>query len=190
MNLEDMKKVWDSDSNQTLYVIDQFKMDQMVNKKSMSANRRASYVENFIIIMNVGIPIIIFTLTGLCDSIGFGEYSIGLLTLATAAGTYYYKKVRQANQLNEGDSVLNNLDQAIHNATYQSRLSKFLLTWYIGGIAILSIFHLILEKTNLWFILMITVTFIIALVVGRWEQRCLHDKKRNELIDLKRKLQE
>ena len=185
-----MRKVWDSDSNQTLYVIDQSKMNQMVNKKSMSANRRASYVENFIIIMNIGIPIIIFTLTGLNDNIGFGEYSIGALTIATAAGTYYYKRVRLANQLNEGDSVLNNLDQAIHNATYQSRLSKFLLTWYIGGLAILSISNLILEETNLWFILMIGFVFIVALVVGQWEQRCLHDKKRNELIDLKCKLEE
>ena len=190
MNLEDMKKIWDSDSNQTLYVIDQHKMDQIVNKKSINANRRVNYVENIIIILNIGIPIIIFALTKGSDKVGFGEYSIGLLTLSTAVGTYYYKRVRLANQLNEGDSILNNLDQAINNATYQSKLSNFLLIWYILGVATLSVINLILEDTNIWLIVMMIFIFIVALAVGRWEQRCWHDKKRDELIDLKRKLTE
>lgn len=188
MNLEDMKKVWDSDSNQTLYVIDQSKMDQIVNKKSMSANRRASYVENFIIIMNLVIPVVLFTIAGLNDQIDFGEYSMGLFTIATAAGTYYYKRVRLANQLNQGDSVLDNLDQAIHNATYQAKMTSFFLTWYIIGVSALTISNLILEGTNIWFIIMISIVFIIGLIVGRWEQRCWHDKKRDELIELKKKL--
>ena len=138
--------------------------------------------------MNIIIPIILFVIAGLFDKINYGEYSIGIFALATAVATYYYKRVRLANQIEQSESVLNNLNQAIYNASYQAKMTKFCLNWYLLGVAVLTISNLILENTNIWFVIFIALTFVIAWIVGRWEQRCLHDKKRDELIDLKQKL--
>lgn len=188
MNLEDMKKVWDSESNQTLYVIDQSKMETMVNRKSKNANKRASYVENFIIFMNLIVPVILFVIGGLNDNVGFGEYSMGLFCLISVVVTLIYKRKRLSSQINSGDTMLDNLTQAIHNATYQARMTDFFLTWYILGVGILSISNLIREGINIWFIASMILVFVVGLIVGRWEQRCWHEKKRDELLDLKEKL--
>lgn len=190
MNLEDMKKVWDSESNQTLYVIDQSKVEQMVNNKSMSANKRASYVENFIIIMNLIVPVILFVIGGLNDKIGFGEYSMAVFCLISVGATFIYKRKRLSSQLNSGDTMLDNLKHAIHNATYQARMTDFFLTWYILGVGVLSIFNLVKEGTNIWIVISMALVFVVGLIVGRWEQRCWHEKKRDELISLLDKLEE
>ena len=190
MNIEDMKKIWDSEGNQTLYVLNESKVESIVNKKSLDANKRASYVENFIITVNLVLPIALFIFASIKEELNFGEWALILFSLLSAMGTYYYKRVRISNQLNAGDAMLDNLDQAIHNATYQARMTQFILTWYIIGVASLMIYNMIREGTNIWFIVGISFTFIVAWFVGRWEQKCWHDKKRDELIALKRKLME
>ena len=179
-----MKKIWDSESNQTLYVIDQSKVEQMVNNKSMSANKRAGYVENFIIIMNLIVPIILFVIGGLNNEIGFGEYSMAIFCLISVGATLIYKRRRLSSQLNSGDTMLDNLKHAIHNATYQARMTDFFLTWYIIGVGVLSIFNLVKEGTNIWIVISMALVFVVGLIVGRWEQRCWHEKKRDELISL------
>lgn len=190
MNIEDMQKIWDSESHRTLYVIDQSKLEKIVNQKSLDANRRAAYVENFIIAMNVLVPLILFLIGGLNDTLDFGEYAIGTFCLITVIATFIYKRRRVGSQLNFGDSMLDNLDHAIHNARYQAKMTDFFLTWYILGVGILSIINLIREGTNIWFVMGIAIVFVIGLIVGRWEQKCWHEKKRDELISLRKKLTE
>jgi len=185
-----MQKIWDSESNQTLYIMNQSKVDEIVNKKSNNAHARANYVEGFIIIMNVVVPLILLLIGGLHDTIGFGEYSFCGFALITVIATLIYRRNRIKSQPVLGDSMLDNLDHAIHNATHQARMTGFFLIWYIVGVGVLSIYNLILEEANIWFIIGMTIVFVIGLIVGRWEQRCWHERKRDELISLRNKLRE
>lgn len=188
MKLEEMQKIWDSESNQTLYVMNQNAVEHFVKTKANSANKKAAYVENFIIIMNLMVPIILFTIAYLNDKQDFGEYAIGTFMFLTVLLTFNYKRNRINSQKNWGKSIMDAVDQAIHNATYQAKMTKIFLTWYILGVGALSIINLIIEDTNIWLILMIAVIFIIGFVGGKWEQRAWHDKQRDDLISLKAKL--
>ena len=84
--------------------------------------------------------------------------------------------------------MLDTLDEAIHNATYQARLSKTILIWYLLGMAIISISMLIVEGKSIWLISVMIVFFVFALFVGKWEQRVFHDRYRDELVAFKEKL--
>ncbi len=188
MKLEEMQKIWDTKTNQTLYVMDEKAVEKVVKGKANSANRRAAFVENFIIGMNVIVPLVLFGIASLKDKQHFGEYALGIFMLITAIYTYNYKKRRINSQKNWGKSMLDSMDHAIHNATYQVKMTNIFLTWYIVIVGILTIINLIIEDTQLWLIFMIAGTFIVALVVGRWEQRACHNKQLDDLISLRAKL--
>jgi len=188
MKLEDMQKIWDSETNQTLYVMNQKAVESFVKKKANSANRKAAYVENFIIIMNLVVPIILMTIISLNNKQHFGEYALAAFMILTALFTYNYKRRRISSQKNWGKSMLDSMDHAIHNATYQAKMTNIFLIWYILIVGVLSVINLIIEKTNIWLILMIAFIFIIGLIVGRWEQKAWHNKQLEDLISLREKL--
>jgi len=188
MKLEEMQKIWDSKINQTLYVMDENAVEKFVKRKANSANKKAAYVENFIIIMNIIVPIILITITRLNDKQHFGEYALAAFMVATAIYTFIYKKRRISSQKNWGKSTLDAMEHAIHNATYQAKMTYIFLTWYTLIVGILAIVNLIIEDTNIWLILMIAFIFILGLVVGRWEQRAFHNKQLVDLISLRQKL--
>lgn len=188
MKLEDMQKIWDSNTNQTLYVMDHKAVESFVKRKASSANKKAAYVENFIIIMNLVVPIFLLTIATLNNKQHFGEYALAIFMVLTALYTYNYKRKRINSQKNWGKSMLNAMDHAIHNATYQAKMTNIFLIWYILIVGVLSVVNLIIEDTNIWLILMIAFVFIIGLIVGRWEQRAWHNKQLEDLISLRAKL--
>ena len=188
MKLEDMQKIWHSETNQTLYVMNQKAVESFVKKKANSANRKAAKVENFIIIMNLVVPVILLTLASLNNKQHFGEYALAAFMIITAFFTYNYKKRRINSQKNWGKSMLDSMDHAIHNATYQARMTNIFLIWYTLIVGVLSVTNLIIEKANVWLIVMIAFVFVIGLIAGRWEQRAWHNKQLEDLISLRSKL--
>ena len=188
MKLEEMQKIWDSKSNQTLFVMNQESVEKHVKNRSNKVNKRAAFVENFIIGMNFIVPTILFLLAYLNDKLDFGEYAVGAFMFATVIFTFNYKMKRINSQKNWGITMLDSIDQAIHNATYQAKMTKVFLTWYILGVGALSVINLIIEDANPWLIVMISFVFLIGFIVGKWEQRSWHDKQRDDLIALREKL--
>jgi hypothetical protein len=188
MKLSEMQKIWDSKTNQTLYVMDEKAVEKIVKIKAHKANKKAAYVENFIIVINLIVPIILFLLAYMNDKTDFGEYAIGIFMFLTVVLTFNYKRRRINSQKNSGKSMLDALEHAIHNATYQAQMTNIFLTWYILGVGLLTVINLIIEKTNIWLILMISFIFAVGMIVGRWEQSAWHDKQRDDLIALRDKL--
>lgn len=188
MKLEEMQKIWDSKKNQTLYIMDENAVEKFVKRKANSANRRTAYVENFIIIMNLVVPVILLSIASLNDKQHFGEYAMAAFMVTTAVYTLIYKRRRISSQKNWGKSTLDAMDHAIHNSTYQVKMTNIFLTWYTLGVGVLTVINLIVEDTNIWIILMIAFTFVVGIVVGRWEQRACHSKQLEDLISLRHKL--
>lgn len=188
MKLEEMQKIWDSENNQTLYVMNEIAVEKFVKNKTYSANKRVNFVENFIIFINLLVPIVLLIITQLKDKQHFGEYAIAAFTLSVALYTYMYKMKRIKNQENWDKSMLASLDQAIYNATKQAKMTNIFLTWYTLILGILTVTNLVIEKTNIWLVAMIAFLFILGIVVGRWEQRAIHNKQLEDLIALREKL--
>ena len=189
MNLEEMQKIWNSDTQEHLYAIDEKGMEKIVFKKRNKAIKRVTLVENLILWMNILLPsfLIVFAFIKGKDKVSI--YLMEAFMFLTAAYIAYHKNLRLKSYKNWGKSMMDVLDEAIHNATYQARLSKTLLIWYLLGLAIISIIMLIFEGKPWWLIFLMGLFFGLAFFFGRWEQRYFHDRHRDELIALKDKLQ-
>ncbi|MFT4535162.1 MAG: hypothetical protein ACJA1A_001796 [Saprospiraceae bacterium] len=190
MNIQDMQKIWDTESNQTLYVLDEASVLNRINKKVISAERRANSTENFIIAINIFVTIVLFAIAILNDNLGTWEYLMAIFAALTIGFVLYYRKKRYEFQSQVGDKMLDNLNKAIHHATVQAKMTDLFLIWYIIGVGALTLSNMIIQNISIWLILPIAITMVIGFIVGRWEQRSIHEKKRDELIDLRTKLVE
>ena len=188
MNLEEMKKIWNSETQETLYAIDQEGMSKIVNRKRAKTLKRVSLVENLIMWMNIILPTGLVILTIVANKPKASVYIMSTFMFLTAAYIGYFRNKRLNSYKNWGKSMLDTLEEAIHNASYQARLSKTILVWYLLGIAIISISMLIAEGKPLWLISIMLGFFVLAFFVGKWEQSAFHDRYRDELISLKEKL--
>ncbi|MEM9545264.1 MAG: hypothetical protein AAGA77_04790 [Bacteroidota bacterium] len=189
MNIEEMQKIWNSDTQEHLYAIDEKGMEKIVFTKRNKAIKRVNLVENIILWMNILLPSFLIILAFIKGKDKVSIYAMEAFMFLTAAYIAYHKNLRIKSYKNWGKSMMDVLEEAIHNATYQARLSNTLLIWYLLGLAIISIAMLILEGKPWWLILLMGLFFGLAFIFGRWEQRCFHNRYRDELITLKKKLQ-
>ena len=188
MNIEEMKKYWDTENQRTLYVIDEEAMNDMVLKKSTSAIRKGQIIEDFILWMNIIVPVVLLFLLYINKEHNVATYLTSAFMFLAAAFISYSQNKRKKEIRSQGDTVLAHLDVAIENATYTARLTNYLLKWYIVIIGIGSCLTLYFSGAQWYFMVAIIIVFIIAFFVGRWEQRAWHDKRRDDLIALKEKV--
>ena len=97
MNIEDMKKVWDSESNANLYAIDQRTVDKMVRSKADSSNRNATLTENMIIAINIIVPTVLFGIAIANNNIGLWEYLMAIFAVLTILFVLHYRQKRIKN---------------------------------------------------------------------------------------------
>ena len=185
-----MQKIWHSESNQTLYVFDEANVVKQINKKLKSATNKANRIENYIIGLNVFVTVVLFTIAILNDNLGNWEYLMAIFALITIGFVLFYRKKRHEFTAEPGDKVLADLNQTIHHTTIITKITNLFLIWYILGVAILTISNMCLQEISFWFITPIAVTMLIGYIVGRWEQKNIHEKRRDQLIDLKTKMLE
>lgn len=188
MNIEELKKVWDSENQKLLYTIDEQAMDQIILKKSESANRKGEIIENFIFWMNIIVPLILLTLLVVAKQDNMGTYLTCGFMFSAAAYIQIMKAKRRKMDDAIGSSVLDHLDQAIYNATQIAKITNNLLKWYITIIGLLSMLVLYLDQVHWGFLLGMAVVFVVAFLAGRWEQKAWHEKRRDDLIALKAKV--
>lgn len=190
MNIQDMQKIWDTESNQTLYVMDEASVVKRVNKKVISTEKKANRTENYIIAINVFVTVVLFTIAILNHHLGYWEYLMAVFAVVTIGFVLYYRKKRYSFQSQVGDKMLDNLNRAIHHATIQAKMTDLFLIWYVIGVGSLTISNMFIQNISIGFILPIALAMVIGFIVGRWEQRSIHEKRRDELIDLRAKLVE
>jgi hypothetical protein len=188
MNIEEMQKYWDSENQRTLYTIDESAMDRIVLKKSESANKKSKLVEDIIIVMNILVPIFLLMIYWLNNRVNVGAYLTAAFMLSSAAYILIARRRRENEWKSQGDTVLNHLDEAIHNATATAKMTNAFLIWYILGIGSLNVVMLIVDDTPWYLVVGVSFFFIIAIIAGRWEQRAWHDKRRDDLIALREKI--
>ncbi len=188
MNIEEMQKYWDSDNQRTLYTIDEEAMDKIVLAKSRSANRKGKWVEDLIVWMNIIVPSFLLFIYWINEKANAGAYLTSAFMFLSAAYILIARRRRENEWKSQGDTVLNNLDEAIFNATFTAKMTNAFLIWYILGIAITNVIMLYLDGTPWYFIAGMSFFFVLAIIAGRWEQRAWHDKRRDNLIALREKI--
>ncbi|MEJ0034293.1 MAG: hypothetical protein WDO15_29925 [Bacteroidota bacterium] len=179
MTFDDIKKVWDMQSNETMYAINESTMRKNIVSKKEKGIHITNVSELLSIVANLGSGTLIMMM---------GKSNLYLLILSLwmlATGTYCLvariKRLRGKKKFDR--TMLGDLDHAIDIASYQVRFSS-LLRWTIIPIALL----IVLSKTDslLW-IVSLLLFFAITFYASGWEHN-YYKRRLGNLLKLRENL--
>ena len=183
-----MKKIWDEQNKQSLYAIDEKALHNKVIRKKSKAATIANRTEVYMI----G-SLLIATSIIWAASIYTAEFQIMPLALSgfmlVMAGLLYGKRRKRLSWQNTFDrSVLGDLEEAIANAEYQLRISKWSrsLFFVVAGVSIIDVFSV----TDWWKSILVFGFFVVVYFLAKWEYRTFYLSQRDNLVGMKEKLKE
>jgi hypothetical protein len=190
MEFDELKKIWDTQNNKPMYVINEEALHNRVKAKKNSAKKIANWMETMLIGANL------FAGSILLYSVVFkgkeNETYIYIMMCAMFITPLYlfYKRMQRKKVENRFElTMLGDIDHALSNATYSVVLSRTMQV-YFAFIAILTMMSLIFDKdSSIITISSIGVVFIFGLYASRWEHK-MYKNKEKELTNLKHKLEE
>jgi hypothetical protein len=188
MEFDELQKIWDTQNNQPLYVIN----EQALHNRIVAKKHQVIHVA----VLTEWIHIIANTLAG-----GFvlqqnytarSSFVFAYLLSAWMLGTVLYvlvnriRRMREQKQFNR--SISGDLQHALLTASYQVRIST-IMRWNVLPIGLLVLLSLWEGGQSIWFLVAVALFFVLVFVASGWEQR-IYRVKMKELQVLQNKLQE
>jgi hypothetical protein len=187
MEFEEIKKVWDSQNNEPIYVINEKALHNRILSKMKQASHITNISELLSIFANIGTGCLILGMNLFKQS---GSVFMYILS-AWMFGVALYSLVSRIRRIKEGNrfdrSMLGDLEYAISLATYQVRLSQ-LLRWNSLPIGVLILLGVWDGGKSVWIAVGILVFFVLVNYAAGWEHRVYKTRKR-ELETLHSKLE-
>lgn len=140
MEFEEMKKIWDTQSNKTYYAIDEEAMHKRVLKKKDRIKRLANFDEWGIIIIAL-IVVGIMTYKAIAYQLPY-KFSTSTIFLIVAVYMFFNRKKRIKNTGISDNTVLGDLEQAIRTIDYYIRRARNFIWWFIMPAALSMIINL------------------------------------------------
>lgn len=187
MEFDEIQKIWDSQNNQPLYVINENALHNRILFKKQQGLHITNVSELLWIIGNATAAV---TIVGVNLSRQDGSifmYALSAWTISIAAYMLICRNRRIQASGRFDRSLQGDLDHAISVATYQVRLSHF-GRWNILPIAILVMLTFWEEGQSPWWIVVLVIFSILTSYGGGWEHGIYKARKR-ELHVLQNKLQ-
>jgi hypothetical protein len=187
MEFEDMKKIWDAQNNQPLYVIDEQALHNRIKSKMNGILRIASMSELSTMIFYLVACGILITLNNLPPNANIFMY----IEAAWMFGIVVYimigriRRIRASRQFDR--TILGDLDHAIALSVYKMRLSRIIL-WNLVPMGAIMIFSGWEAGKLLKASAVILVSYALAFYVGTKERR-MNKRMKRELQLLKDKLE-
>lgn len=186
MEFEEMKKIWDSQNNETLYAINGRALHNRILSKKKRAGHIANISELLLIIVNGGAGIIMLVL-GWTKS---GGNLFFYLMASWMLLTMLYMLVSRIRRKREGSkfdrTLLGDLNHALATATYQVRISR-LMRWNNLPILILLLLSFWENGKGIWGIVLVIILFSLTYFLSGWEHS-IYITRKNELTTLYKKL--
>ena len=189
MEFEELQKIWDSQNNQPLYVMN----EKALHSRILSKKKRAYHITNIsellLIIVNIAAGSFIFGMSFFKP--GGGSIPMYLLSTWMFACVVYVwiNRLRRKKRDQQFDRSMHaDLDHTISVAAYQVRLSQ-IMHWNILPVGALTLLGVWGGGKPIWVIGVILIFFALAYYAGTWEHNVYRSRKR-ELEILKTKLEE
>lgn len=188
MEFDDMKKIWDKQNNETLFVINEQAMHNRILSKRTSASHIVNISELLSIIVNAGAGMLMLWLALTKPGGNLFLYLMASWMLLTL--TYILtSRIRRRKTENKFDrSMLGDLEHALANATYQVRLSQ-LMRWNNLPISLFLLIGLWENGKPLWIVAVVLIFFSLVHYASGWEHN-IYEAKKRELESLQKKLKE
>jgi hypothetical protein len=187
MEFEEMRKIWDTQTEEPIYVLN----EKALHNRIISKKNRVNWLANVNEIGLIAIAVLtstylVFKLSGTNNLYAYLP-AIALLMTGIYVTARRLKRKSKVNQYDQ--SLLGTIDHAISNANYLVNFAKTFVYWYILPIAIPSLFNMIMkEHVPLWTWVIIPTSFIVSYLLVNWELNRYHIPRKRALEDLKNKL--
>lgn len=185
MDFKDLQKVWNQQTNEPMYIIDQQALYRQVKRRGQQAERIASVNEWGLMIIAVFTSIALFWM-GKDTS----YQMLGALTMLGTGGYVWWQRQLRLRQLQKGaQTILEELEQALTNANYLVRFAQTFVYWFLLPTALVTVFRMAQKEVDVWRWILILGSFLLAFLLVRWELRCKHLPRRAALEELRNTLE-
>lgn len=184
MEIEEMKKIWDTQNKRPLYAIDEEAMHRSISKKRRHSSLISDINEFGLILVSI-ITISVLMLTG-----GRDWYDYLASAFLLGIGIYVWRgRIRRRKAEAEFDrSMLGELDHAIANAENELKRAKTFIWWYLAPLSIPVIFSFADGNTPLWKWFVVPGAFVLAYLVVRASITWVEGPRVQRLKKLREKL--
>lgn len=183
MEFDDMKKIWDTQTNEPLYVLNEAALHNRIRAKKRKARSISNVSELMAIVVNTGAGVFLMIDNMYKTTPNLYLYLLAAWMLFTAAYCVILRARRMRSNLKFDRSVLGDLDVAIATAGYQVRLSD-LLRWNIIPTAMLIILALWSADKSIGLIIAFVIFFAITWYASGWEHN-YYKRRKGELEQLR-----
>lgn len=186
MEFDEMKKIWDLQTKEPLYVINERALHNRIQTKKKQALHITNFSELLLLVANGAAGCFILGLSYFKQNDTIGMYLLAAWMFITALYCLVGRIKRKQKQDNFHQSMHGDLDHAIATATYQVGLS-YLMRWNIVPIGALVLLVVWEGGKSFWIALGILLFFILTYYASGWEH-AFYGRRKRELEVLRSKL--
>lgn len=177
MKFDELQKIWDSQNNQPLYIINEKAMHNHIQSKMKQASHITNISELLIIILYIGVGSFILALNLFKESGNISMYLVAAWMLATALYVLV-SRIRRIKENHRFDrSMHGDLHHAISVATYQVRLSQ-IMRWNMLPVVALTLLGIWEGGKSFWVAGFLLIFFALAYYASGWEHNIYKARKR------------
>jgi len=186
MEFEELKKVWDTQNEAPMYVINTDAMHRIILQRKSQAGHIANISELLALVVNGGVGIFLFVTILSQRSVILFQYVIAAWLLLTVVYVALVRITRINNNRQFDRSMRGDLEHALATATHQVRLSR-LMRWNLVPVAVFLALALWERDQSMWLTLGILAFFALAFYLSGWEHN-FYVRRMKSLETLKSKL--
>ena len=189
MEFEQMKKIWDEQKQEALYVINEEALHNSVKSKKRSANRIININEIGLILINVAVVGVMIKDAFTREDEYFDLIGAGVMLLIIGY-IFYIRGRRRKEELQFDRSLLGELDHAIASTAATIRLGTTMVYWYFAPLAAFSISKMLYKGADWQQWLLVSGLFILGYFVANWDVKRYQANKLKRLQNMRIKFLE
>ena len=188
MEFDQMKKIWDEEKKENLFIIDEAALHKSVTRKKDAAERRINKVEIWLILINSLCSIILFIIA-LNDTHSWNFIGSALM-LFTVLYILFSRSKRKKDENTFDRSMLGELNHAISNTDSIIQFSRLMIIGYLVPLSIFIMAKLIWSDASIEKWLTMGGLYLLAFILIQWERKKMQIPRKRNLELLKKKLME
>jgi len=129
MEFKEMKKIWDTQNKENIYVFDEEALHRRVIKKNIGVKRMANIDEWGMLIITLMLALYMI-IEGMLDNAIY-KFPQGAIFLIVAGYIYWDRKKRLKNEGQSDRTLLGDLEQAIRTIDYHIKRQRTFIWWFL-----------------------------------------------------------
>lgn len=188
MEFEKMQKLWDQNSNQVVYAIDEQTLFSKVIKKQQSVSKLIACFEWTAIFTFIGLAVFA-VVEGLLEA-QYYQLPLGLVFVALAGYMFWDRLTRLRRETTDVSDIRMSLENSIAALSHQINRQKNILWWFFGPLIGVAIYQGAFSDKSWWAIGIAIIAMSGIYWLTQKEIRCKLQPQKNELQRLKELLEE